>query len=39
VTNINFEAWGEYVGDPPLAMAFLDQIVDVAISVKINVKS
>ena len=24
VTNIDFEAWGDYLGDPPLAMAFLD---------------
>ena len=31
VTNIDFEAWGEYLGDPPLAMAFLDRIVDGAI--------
>jgi hypothetical protein len=28
---IDFEAWGEYLGDPPLAMAFLDRIVDGAI--------
>ena len=28
VTNIDFEAWADYLGDPPLAMAFLDQIVD-----------
>ena len=39
VTNIDFEAWGEYFGDPPLAMAFLDRIVDGAIIVKINGKS
>jgi DNA replication protein DnaC len=39
VTNIDFEAWGEYLGDPPLAMAFLDRIVDGAIIVKINGKS
>lgn len=39
VTNIDFEAWGEYLGDPPLAMAFLDRIVDGAIIVKINSKS
>jgi DNA replication protein DnaC len=25
VTNIDFEAWGDYLGDPPLAMAFLDR--------------
>ena len=39
VTNIDFEAWGEYLGDAPLAMAFLDRIVDGAIIVKINGKS
>jgi len=39
VTNIDFEAWGEYLGDPPLAMAFLDRIVDGAIILKINGKS
>lgn len=39
VTNIDFEAWGDYLGDPPLAMAFLDRIVDGAIIVKIKGKS
>jgi hypothetical protein len=39
VTNIDFEAWADYLGDPPLAMAFLDQIVDGAIIVKINGRS
>jgi DNA replication protein DnaC len=39
VTNIDFEAWGSYLGDPPLAMAFLDRIVDGAIVLKINGKS
>ena len=39
VTNIDFEAWGDYLGDPPLAMAFLDRIVDAAIILKINGKS
>jgi DNA replication protein DnaC len=34
VTNIDFEAWGEYLGDPPLAMAFLDRVVDGAIILK-----
>ena len=34
VTNIDFDAWGEYHGDPRLAMAFLDRIVDVAIILK-----
>jgi DNA replication protein DnaC len=39
VTNIDFDAWGEYLGDPPLAMAFLDRVVDGAIIIKINGKS
>ena len=26
VTNIDFEAWSDYLGDPPLAMAFLDRV-------------
>lgn len=39
VTNIDFEAWGEYLGDPPLAMALLDRVVDGAIIVKIKGKS
>ena len=38
-TNIDFEAWSEYLGDPPLAMAFLDRIVDGAILLKIRGKS
>jgi DNA replication protein DnaC len=39
VTNIDFETWGEYLGDPPLAMAFLDRIVDGSILLKIRGKS
>jgi DNA replication protein DnaC len=39
VTNIDFDAWGEYLGDPPLAMAFLDRLVDGAIILKIMGKS
>jgi len=39
VTNIDFNAWGDYLGDPPLAMAFLDRVVDGAIIIKINGKS
>ena len=39
VTNIDFEAWANYLGDPPLAMALLDRIVDGAIILKINGKS
>jgi DNA replication protein DnaC len=36
VTNIDFDAWGKYLDDPPLAMAFLDRVVDGAIIIKIN---
>jgi DNA replication protein DnaC len=39
VANIDFEAWGKYMGDSELAMAFLDRIVDGAIILKINGKS
>ena len=39
VTNIDFESWGDYLGDPPLAMAFLDRIVDGAIILKFRGKS
>ena len=39
VTNIDFEAWSDYLGDPPLAMAFLDRVVDGAIVLKIEGKS
>jgi DNA replication protein DnaC len=39
VTNVDFDTWGEYLGDPHLAMALLDRIVDGAIIIKINGKS
>jgi DNA replication protein DnaC len=39
VTNVDFEAWGEYLGDPPLAMAFLDRLVDGAIILKLRGRS
>lgn len=39
VTNIDFEAWADYLGDPPLAMAALDRIVDGAIVLKLTGKS
>jgi len=39
VTNIDFDAWGDYLGDVPLAMAFLDRLVDGAIILKIKGKS
>jgi DNA replication protein DnaC len=39
VTNIDFEAWGQYLGDPPVAMALLDRVVDRAIIHKFQGKS
>ena len=39
VINIDFEAWGEYLGDPPIAMALLDRVMDGAISHKFQGKS
>ena len=39
VTNVEFEAWGTYLGDAPLALAFLDRIVDGAIVMKLTGKS
>ena len=36
VSNIDFESWGDYLGDPPLAMAFLDRVVDGALLMKIR---
>jgi DNA replication protein DnaC len=39
VTNVDFEAWGEYLGDAPLAMAFLDRLVDGASVLKLRGRS
>lgn len=39
VTNVEFDKWAEYLGDPPLAMAFLDRVVDGAIVFRIKGKS
>lgn len=39
VTNVDFEAWSEYLGDAPLAMAILDRLVDGAIVLKIAGRS
>ena len=36
MTNIDFEAWADYLGDAPLAMALLDRVVDGATIVKIE---
>src|SRR5271155_419004 len=38
-TNIDFEAWGDYLGDPPLATAFLDRLVDCAVILKLTGRS
>ena len=39
VTNIDFDAWAEYLGDAPLAMALLDRVVDGASIVKLKGRS
>jgi DNA replication protein DnaC len=39
VTNIDFEAWADYLGDAPLAMALLDRVVDGATIVKLTGQS
>jgi DNA replication protein DnaC len=38
-TNIDFGAWAEYLGDPPLAAAFLDRLVDGAVILKLSGRS
>ena len=39
VTNISFEAWADYLGYAPLAMAILDRLADGAIVLKIEGRS
>ena len=39
VTNVDFDKWGEYMTDGPLAMAFLDRLVEGAILLKVTGKS
>lgn len=39
VSNIDFEAWPEYLGDAPLTMAIIDRVVDGAIVMKITGRS
>jgi DNA replication protein DnaC len=39
VTNLDFEGWGGYLQDPPLATAFLDCSIDAATIIKIKEKS
>jgi DNA replication protein DnaC len=39
VTNVDFDKWSEYLSDGPLAMAFLDRLVEGAIILKLKGKS
>ena len=40
ITNIDFDTWNEYLGDPPMVMALLDRLHDRAILMRIvNAKS
>lgn len=39
VSNIEFDSWTEYLGDPPLAMALLDRVVDGALIHEFKSKS
>jgi DNA replication protein DnaC len=39
VTNVDFKYWTDYLGDPPLAMALLDRVVDGAIIQRLDGKS
>ena len=36
ITNIDFDAWPQYLGDAPLATAMLDRLVDGAVVIKIK---
>jgi DNA replication protein DnaC len=36
VTNVDFDKWGDYLSDGPLAMAFLDRLVEGAIILKLK---
>jgi hypothetical protein len=38
-TNIDFKVWADYLGDPPLATAFLDRLVDGAVILKRTARS
>ena len=38
-TNMDFGAWADYLGDPLLATAFLDRLVDGAVIVKLSGRS
>jgi DNA replication protein DnaC len=36
ITNVQFEAWNEYLGDAPMVMALLDRLVERAIIMRIT---
>jgi DNA replication protein DnaC len=36
ITNVDFDAWAQYLGDAPLATAMLDRLVDGAVVIKIK---
>jgi DNA replication protein DnaC len=36
ITNVDFDACTQYLGDAPLAMAMLDRLVDGAVIIKIK---
>jgi DNA replication protein DnaC len=38
-TNIDFEAWGDYLGDGPMVMALLDRLMYRAVKLRFNGKS
>jgi len=35
ITNLDFDMWGDYLGDAPLSMALLDRLVDHAVVIRI----
>ena len=37
--HAHFKTWNDYLGDPPLAMAFLDRLVDGALLLTLEGKS
>jgi DNA replication protein DnaC len=39
VTNVDFDKWADYLSDGPLAMAFLDRLVEGAIILKVKGRS
>jgi len=39
ITNVDHETWADYLGDAPLASAFLDRLVDGAIIMRLEGKS